>query len=406
MNNQNIRFYMKIRLPDGSYTDGKIDYNNHPKLLGLSKLSWNKLRILDVAANDGFWSFWSEQAGAQEVLAIDVDSFESYDWGYDGCPPELIPQLGSGTHPSQWTDAGAGFWYLHRVLNSKVKKECLSTYELNNKKHGVFDVIFHYGLLYHLRHPLLALDILRKVCSGALVIETHMVNFLGNLPASLFYWDDVLNTYTNWTGPSEGSIVAWLKSAGFPHIFSKVMNPNSAYTRGVFIACINDDWRDNFKDNQNLFYYDENYIKNLHNNTKNLLENKNSQWFNSAQVAEIYFQQGKELLELKQEQRAAECFKKAAQTDYSRAVLFLIWQARACKAYNNINQARTLLNNAYQLHPSTVTELHMMANTYVAINSIERAIEMYEKAIKLEPSNELLKSNFARVRGMAKSLNH
>ncbi len=403
MKDQNIRFYMKIRLPDGSYTDGKIDYNDHPTLLGLSQLSWNDFRVLDVAANDGFWSFWSEQAGSQDVLAIDIDSFEYYDWGHSGCPPELIPKSDSNTHPSQWTDAGAGFWYLHRVFNSNVKRECLSTYDLDLNKHGTFDVIFHYGLLYHLRHPLLALDTLRKVCSGILVLETHMVNFLGDLPASLFYWDDVLIAHTNWTGPSEGSIVTWLKSAGFPHIFSKVINRNSAYTRGIFIACINDNWRNKFKNNQNLFYYNENYFKNIHNNTKKLLEGNSTEWFNAAQVAEIYFQQGKEMLELNQAQKAVDYFKKAAEINSKREVFFLIWQARAYKANNQINQAQTLLDQAYNLHPSTATEMHMMGNTYASINVNKRAIEMYEKAIKLDPQNTILNSNYERLRKRIKN---
>src|SRR3546814_3424311 len=59
---------------------------------------------------------------------------------------------------------------------------------------GLFDLIFNFGLLYHLRHPLLALDKTRAVCRGAMILETHVVNAFGNLPASLFYRRDELVT--------------------------------------------------------------------------------------------------------------------------------------------------------------------------------------------------------------------
>ena len=74
-------FYMKVPLPDGSYTDGRVDYTGFPARLGLDKLDLTGARVLDVACNDGFWSFWAEQQGAEDVFARDVDSFEGYDWG-------------------------------------------------------------------------------------------------------------------------------------------------------------------------------------------------------------------------------------------------------------------------------------------------------------------------------------
>src|SRR3546814_2184199 len=75
---------------------------------------------------------------------------------------------------------------------------------------GLFDLIFNFGLLYHLRHPLLALDKTRAVCRGAMILETHVVNAFGNLPASLFYRRDELVTSTNWTGPNDSAVVNWL----------------------------------------------------------------------------------------------------------------------------------------------------------------------------------------------------
>src|SRR3546814_14092564 len=79
------------------------------------------------------------------------------------------------------SDAGAGFYELSRILGSKAKREHKSIYDLAPKGDGLFDLIFNFGLLYHLRHPLLALDKTRAVCRCAMILETNVVNAFGNL---------------------------------------------------------------------------------------------------------------------------------------------------------------------------------------------------------------------------------
>ncbi|NMG58243.1 DUF1698 domain-containing protein [Geitlerinema sp. P-1104] len=393
--NEEIRFYMKVRLPDGSYTNGKIDYNHHPELLGILPSFTRGTRVLDIAANDGFWSFWAEDAGAKDVLAIDVDSFENYDWGYDGYSDMILPNLDSSTHASQWTNSGAGFWYLHKIYNSRVKREKLSVYGLKPEKHGVFDLIFMYGLLYHLRHPLLALDTVRRVCSGVLILETHVVNSFKNIPASLFYWDDVFQSHTNWTGPTESSIVAWAKSAGFPHIFSRIMNPKSAYTRGIFVCCINDDWYDKFAKNKDLIYYNEKRLQEIKNKTKNLLKNNENQEEGDAKIAEIYFKHGQELLNLGEGQKAIVTLSKALHFN-ENIPLYHVWIARAYKECKEILSALSSLEKALELNPGS-TELHMIANTFVSLNCLERAVDVFEMALVLAPNDAKLQSNYSRV---------
>src|SRR3546814_7189456 len=49
------------------------------------------------------------------------------------------------------SDAGAGFYELSRILGSKAKREHKSIYDLAPKGDGLFDLIFNFGLLYHLR---------------------------------------------------------------------------------------------------------------------------------------------------------------------------------------------------------------------------------------------------------------
>lgn len=115
-----------------------------------------------------------------------------------------------------------GFWRLHKQLDSKVRREACSVYDLSPEQHGQFDAVFLYGLLYHLRHPLLSFDRIRALCQGFLVVETHVVTTQSDLPAMLFYEDDVLaDAITNWTGPTGSCVVHWLRSAGFPQVFAE-----------------------------------------------------------------------------------------------------------------------------------------------------------------------------------------
>lgn len=266
---EQVSYYMRVPLPDGSFTKGKIDYNHVPAELGISELDLSGSRVLDIAANDGFWAFWAESRGAGDVLAIDVDGFKDYDWGWDGPPKEF--NTGGGT--SNWTSAGAGFHELRRILGSNARRERKSIYQLDPAVDGTFDLIFNFGLLYHLRHPLLSLDRARSVCRGAMILETHVVNAFGNLPASLFYRRNELVTHTNWTGPNDAAVLNWLVDAGFPHVFRcQRSNYGSPYARRTYVACVSEAWKARFDGNPNLKLFDAQYQKQTFDETKRLLE--------------------------------------------------------------------------------------------------------------------------------------
>lgn len=190
VNLDDYNFYHVMDLPDGRTTPGAADHRNHPGFLTLDQPGlFKEKRVLDIGANDGFWSFWSEQAGAADVLAIDVEKYTDYDWGFDG-PPASMCQV-----PQQNKDIV--FFALRDALKSQVRREHASVYDLNPERFGLFDIVFCYGLLYHLRHPLLALERIRGVCCDFVVIETHINNRHRMLPHSLFFWDDVFYGHTN-----------------------------------------------------------------------------------------------------------------------------------------------------------------------------------------------------------------
>lgn len=270
MIDERIQFYMKVPLGDGTFTNGSIDYTRHAAMLGVDQIDLSGLRVLDIAANDGYWSFWAEQRGAAEVLAIDVDGFDRYDWGHGGAPDHVRDRMARNPF-AQWSEAGAGFRALQAHFGSAVERRDLSVYELRPDDHGEFDLIFNYGLLYHLRHPLLSLDTTRQVCRGAMVLETHVVNSMSTTPMALFYGDDVFRAWTNWTGPTEAAVACWLRSAGFPTIKTRRPDQSRPNGRQVFVACVSDEWASRFT-GRDLVDLDDAYFDDVARATSRLVE--------------------------------------------------------------------------------------------------------------------------------------
>jgi tRNA (mo5U34)-methyltransferase len=58
------------------------------------------------------------------------------------------------------------------LLGSRVEYQVANVYDLTAADLGTFDIILFLGVIYHLRHPLLALDRLREVCSGTIYVES------------------------------------------------------------------------------------------------------------------------------------------------------------------------------------------------------------------------------------------
>jgi tRNA (mo5U34)-methyltransferase len=156
------------------------------------------LRVLDVGALNGCFSFECERRGA-EVVALGLDD------------PER-----------------SGFARLHTLLNSRVQYRQQSIYTVDPKVLGV---------LYHLRYPLLAIDKLRALCRGKVLIESHVIDqhmmvakgfraaivplkrisrLLPAMPLWRFFPGRELNQDpTNWFGPNIQAVLSAFASAGF-----------------------------------------------------------------------------------------------------------------------------------------------------------------------------------------------
>lgn len=138
------------------------------------RMPWPELagkRCLDVGPMDGFWAFELERRGAGEVLAIDVLDATRLDTRVFERP---------GRRRSERNFALAA-----ELLGSRAELRDLSVYDLDPADLGQFDVIVMGYVLQMLRDPLRALDTLRSVCRGHLILLETISLPLELLPSLL-----------------------------------------------------------------------------------------------------------------------------------------------------------------------------------------------------------------------------
>jgi tRNA (mo5U34)-methyltransferase len=124
-------------------------------------------RCLDVATFDGFWAFEMERRGAAEVHAIDV--LDPYGWDWPAMSSEETVKA-----INRRKEGGRGFDVAHRALGSSVQFEERSVYDLDPAKMGEFDFVYVGSLLLHLRDPVRALERVRAVCRGQLLLVDNV----------------------------------------------------------------------------------------------------------------------------------------------------------------------------------------------------------------------------------------
>jgi len=146
---------------------------------------------LDLGTTNGGAAFELERRGAERVVAVDV------------VPPEHY-----------------GFAALHDFLGSKVEWLRASVYEVGSVLGEQFDLVLFFGVLYHLRHPLLALDNVRALLGGEAIIETavldgDMPELIGKPVARFIRGADFNADSSNWFVPTVAALLDWSASCGF-----------------------------------------------------------------------------------------------------------------------------------------------------------------------------------------------
>jgi tRNA (mo5U34)-methyltransferase len=161
--------------------------------------------VLDIGCNAGFYSMEMKRRGAGRVVAIDFD--EQY--------------LAQAKFAAQ-------------VLDVQIEFHKLSVYDVA-KLGEKFDVVIFMGVLYHLRHPLLALDLIRQHVAKDLLVfqslqrgshdvaqleadypfEQQEVFLQPGFPKMHFIERKYCGDPTNWWAPNRACSEAMLRSAGF-----------------------------------------------------------------------------------------------------------------------------------------------------------------------------------------------
>ena len=161
--------------------------------------------VLDIGCNAGFYSIQMKWRGASRVLAIDID-------------PDYLQQA----------RFAAG------VIGVDIEFAQMSVYDVAGLRES-FDVVLFLGVLYHLRHPLLALDLIREhvvrdlfICQsmqrgdpGAELLERDYsfsetaVFERPSFPRLSFIEHSYAGDNTNWWIPNRACTAAMLRSAGF-----------------------------------------------------------------------------------------------------------------------------------------------------------------------------------------------
>ncbi len=159
-------WYHTMELAPGVVTPGFFDHRPVLPELPIPP-SLEGLRCLDVATFDGFWAFEMEKRGAAEVVGIDILDPLGWDWPVNA-PQAVIEAL------ERRKEGGAGFRIAARALQSRVEHRECSVYELDPALHGTFDLVYIGSLLMHLRDPVRALERVRSVCRGRLLLVDNV----------------------------------------------------------------------------------------------------------------------------------------------------------------------------------------------------------------------------------------
>jgi tRNA (mo5U34)-methyltransferase len=168
-------------------------------------------RALDIGCNAGFYTFELARRGAH-VLAVDVD--EHY------------------LRQAAWAAGELG-------LEDRIELRRMGVYDLARLDEPPFEVVLFLGVLYHLRHPLLALDAVAERTGGTLVVQTLTqpgeerqatppdlgMDERGRLreagwPSMAFIEHELAGDPTNWWAPDAACVEAMLRSSGLEVVAS------------------------------------------------------------------------------------------------------------------------------------------------------------------------------------------
>lgn len=203
-----------IDLGDGVVTAGQDDPRSQEVREQAVPRRLRGKTVLDIGCWDGYFSFLCERRGA---TVTPVDTFQYRNFVRSKYGVEL--------------KGGEGFRVAARLLGSRLKLKKLDFASLREP----FDIVLFFGVLYHERHPLLALEHLARLTREYAVVETHYIRS-GKQPVLRFYPGATLNEDpTNFWGPTLSCIELMLKDVGFRTV-SLLQTYRHGDNRAIFLA--------------------------------------------------------------------------------------------------------------------------------------------------------------------------
>ncbi len=202
-------WFHNLHLPDGTQTAPTHFLGDFPRYkwhalaphLPQSLEGWT---ALDIGCNAGYYSFELAQRGAR-VIGIDVD-------------PHYLGQ-------AKWASEKLG-------LEKAIEFRQMQVYDLADEDHK-YDLVLFMGVFYHLRYPLLGLDIVARRTRHTMVFQTLTTPGLETYsdtrdrpihdradldepgwPRMAFIEHRFANDPTNWWVPNHAAVQAMLRSSG------------------------------------------------------------------------------------------------------------------------------------------------------------------------------------------------
>lgn len=242
-------WFHNLHLPDGTQTAPDHFLGDFPaykwkevkNLIPADLSGWS---VLDVGCNAGFYSFKLAERGAS-VTGIDLD-------------PHYLKQ-------AQWAAEKFG-------LHHKITFRQMQVYDLAHTTEK-YDLVWFMGVLYHLRYPLLGLDILANKVKKMMVLQTlclpesprfnvpdtiaideKQIMLWQGWPKAAFIEKKLEGDPTNWWAFTPACVEALLRSCGMKNIqnpaeeiFTAEPDPDNpapapGWNRSEYLSAIGKQW--------------------------------------------------------------------------------------------------------------------------------------------------------------------
>lgn len=243
-------WFHNIHLPTGEQTAPNHFLGDFPKF------KWDNIKsvipedlsgkkVLDIGCNAGFYSVELAKRGAN-VTAVDLD-----------------------THYLKQAE-----WVAKQfALEDRITFKQMQVYDLAHSQE-TFDIVWFMGVFYHLRYPLLALDIVSRVTKEFMIFQTYGLPTVEEMdvpedvefhkreilettawPKMAFIPNKLAGDLTNWWVPNHQGILSMLKDCGFEvtampdtetYLAQKIQRINGNYDWNIseYLSAVGKEWKE------------------------------------------------------------------------------------------------------------------------------------------------------------------